>query len=71
VLLIQQYRISSRISLVYRCTKLEIQNSKSETNSKHKAQMTETLSRIGGSRLGFWISVIRACFGFRASDFGI
>jgi hypothetical protein len=31
--------------------------------------MTQTLSRTGESRLGFEISIIRACFGFRASDF--
>jgi hypothetical protein len=31
--------------------------------------MTETLSRIGASRFGFWVSVIWVCFGFRISCF--
>ena len=48
---------------------VEIQNSKSETNSKHENQMTETLSPARRSRFEFWILIIRACFGFRNSDF--
>ncbi len=54
----------------FRPPKLEIRISKSETNSKHEAQRTQTLTGVDGGRLGFWALVIWICFGFRASCFG-
>jgi hypothetical protein len=50
--------------------RFEIRSSKSETNPKHETQMTETLMHAGRSVLIIWVWIIRACFGFRVSDFG-
>ena len=48
----------------------EIRNSKHEIRNKSQASMTQTLTPDSGPRSDFRILNIRACFGFRNSDFG-
>ncbi len=45
------------------------ENPKFEIRNPKQIQMTETLPPVGRSVLNFGILVIRACFGFRISDF--